>query len=241
MIYRPNLLLNSRVSKTSEEKKIYKSPENEKKTDIGLSKYYSLNNETYDTSNELGLISDLQKEQIKTYGYNVTYIIRTQNMVDKIYGESIGTTFKHSFVIAAKLEDSGNLFEDNPSLLDYGFVNPVNTTIYIPIDILDKEIQKQNIENRRIPLPGDLIYLNIANMLFEIKNVVWNYTKYNKGQNTLYKFVCTLFNMGDEKFDVENKELNKLNDLNKLFDEDVSDNKVFKSEASDWQLNFNEE
>lgn len=237
MIYRPNLLLNSRASKTSEEKNVYKSSE----VDIDGSKYLDLNNETYDSSNELGLLSDLQKEQIKLYGYNITYILRTQKYLDKIYGESIGTVFKYSFKIRAKVEDSGNLFEDNPQLLDYGFINPMTTSIYLPIDVLDKEIGKLSVKNRNTPVPGDLILLDIANLLFEVKNVVWNYSRYNKGQNTLYKLVCTLYNQGDEKFDIEGTDLNKLNDLNKLFDDEVRDNEAFQKEASDWKLDFTEE
>ena len=235
MVYRSNLLMNSRASKTSDEKHVYISKEIEK-----YNKYYTPNSEEY-SSNELNLLKDLQKDLINTTGYVLTYIVRTQNTVDKIYGESIGTTFKHSFKIKGNLEDQGNLFEDNPQLLDYGFVNPMSVNVFLPIDILDKEIQKQSIKDRTVPLPGDLIRIDTANMLFEIKNVVWNYSKWNKGENTLYKLVCTLFNLGDEKFDTTDKELNKLNDFNTLFETETRDNEAFTKEASDWKLDFSGE
>ena len=78
-------------------KNVYKSPLLSSYTKKGLNPYFSFNDENYDTSSEVQLMKDLQYEQIRQHGLNATYIVRTNNTLDDIYGESIGSTFKHSF------------------------------------------------------------------------------------------------------------------------------------------------
>lgn len=66
-------------------KKVYVSKYLDKTPKRGLNPYFSFNNETYDTSNEVNLVKRLQEEQIRMYGYNVTYILRTKNTLDQLY------------------------------------------------------------------------------------------------------------------------------------------------------------
>jgi hypothetical protein len=65
----------------------------------GLNPHFSFNDENYATGNEQQLVKMLQEEQIQIFGFRGTYIVKTSETIDQLYGESIGSTYKYSFPI----------------------------------------------------------------------------------------------------------------------------------------------
>ena len=140
--------------KTKSPKNVYVSPNLSNGLKRGLNPYFSFNNENYDTSAELQLVKDLQQEQIRTHGYNATYILRTNNTLDKIYGESIGSTFEHSFRLEV-LAETPELMMGRDSIMNFGYAMTDTVTITASFDRVREEIRKLGIKGRTVPIVGD--------------------------------------------------------------------------------------
>ena len=126
-------------------KNVYQSSYSSSHVKRGLNKYFSFNNENYDTSSEVQLVKDLQQEQIRMYGYMVTYIVRTNNTLDEIYGESIGSNFTHSFRIEV-MPETPEIMVGRDAIMPYGYAMTDTVTLHISFDRLREEIIKLGIK-----------------------------------------------------------------------------------------------
>lgn len=243
-IYVSKYLKNNAI--TSERKNIYRSKYLDMPKKTGLNEYFSFNDETYDTSNEVELVKKLQQEQIKMYGYMCTYILRTNNTMDDVYGESIGSTFKHSFRIEMIPEDSTAVAGGSDSLMAFGYSMNDTITLYASMDRVKEEIAKLDVEGRTVPKVGDLIYMDIHGKLFEIRFVEDESPTYAKGTWTTYGFICQAFNLGQETFDTDDKDLDFLNHFEETYEYENMDNEKIHEEAKEsihsepntWDLDF---
>lgn len=227
-------------------KNVYKSSLLSSYTKTGLNPYFSFNNETYDTSSEVQLIKELQQEHIRTHGVMVTYIVRTNNTMDEIYGESIGSTFKHSFRIEA-IAETPELMLGRDAIMGYGYSMTDTVNLHISFDRLREEIYKLNIKDRVTPAVGDLIAFDIPGNIMEIRYVEDKLIPYAKGTWTMYNLTCQVFNKGQETFDTGDVEIDFLNEFEKTYEYPHSDNKEYHDEAQEltktepnaWNLDFN--
>ena len=227
-------------------KNVYVSPLLSSYTKRGLNPYFSFNNETYDTSNEVQLVKELQQEHIRTYGCMVTYIVRTNNTLDEIYGESIGSNFKHSFRIEA-MPETPELMIGRDAIMGYGYSMTDTVTLHISFDRLRDEITRLGIKDRTTPVVGDLIAFDIPGNIMEIRYVEDKVLPYVKGTWTMYSLTCQVFNLGQETFDTGNEDIDFLNEFNKTYEYPHADNEVLHDEAKElvqnepnaWNLDFN--
>jgi hypothetical protein len=233
-------------SQTNTPKNMYVSPLLSSYTKKGLNQYFSFNDENYDTSNEVQLVKELQQEQIRMYGYMVTYIVRTNHTLDKIYGESIGSNFEHSFRIEA-MPDTPELMIGRDAIMPYGYAMTDTVTLHISFDRLRDEIKKLGIKDRTVPMAGDLIAFDIPGNIREIRYVEDKNIPYAKGTWTMYTLSCQVFNKGQETFDTGDAEIDFLNEFEKTYEYPHSENEAFveearpdvKNEPNAWNLDFN--
>jgi hypothetical protein len=233
-------------AKKKHPKNVYKSPLLSSYTKKGLNPYFSFNDENYDTSSEVQLVKELQQEQIRTHGYNLTYIVRTNNTLDDIYGESIGSTFKHSFRLEA-LAETPDLMLGRDAIMGYGYSMTDTVTITASLDRVREEIAKLGVRETNVPAVGDLIAFDIPGNIMEIKYIEDKAPAYLKGTWTVYTFYCQVFNVGQETFDTGDAEVDFLNEFNRTYEYPHADNEILHDEAKEvtkkepnvWNLDFN--
>lgn len=226
-------------------KNVYKSPLLSSYTKKGLNPYFSFNDENYDTSSEVQLMKDLQYEQIRQHGLNATYIVRTNNTLDDIYGESIGSTFKHSFRLEV-LAETPDIMLGRDAILGYGYSMTDTVTLTCSFDRVREEIAKLGIKDRTVPVVGDLIAFDIPGNIMEIKYIEDKAPAYVKGTWTVYTFYCQVFNVGQETFDTGDDEVDFLNEFNRTYEYPHADNEILHDEAKEltkkepnvWNLDF---
>lgn len=212
----------------------------------GLNPYFSFNNENYDTSNEQNLVKMLQEEQIQIFGFKGTYIVKTSETVDKIYGESIGSNFKHTFPIEFIPENNPEAVNYNYSVEMYGYSQLDTFTLNVAFDRMNEELDRLNIPDRKFPMIGDLILFDLQGKLFEIKYVEEDYIQFAKGCKTVYKFDCQLFNLGQETFETGDKNIDYLNNFEHTHEYPNVDNDIIRDESKEvtlpepniWDLNL---
>lgn len=211
----------------------------------GLNPYFSFNNENYDTSNEIQLVKELQQEQIRMYGYNVTYILRTNHTLDEMYGESIGSNFSNSFKIEMMPESPElTLGRDAISAFGYSMTDTVN--LHVSFDRIVEEIKALNVEGRSYPLAGDLIVFDITGHIMEIRYVEDKVIPFVKGDWSIYNLTCQVFNLGQETFTTDDPNIDFLNQFNETYEYNNMDNEEIKNESESiissepniWNLNF---
>ena len=215
----------------------------------GLNPYFSFNNENYDTSNEQKLVKMLQEEQIQIFGFKGTYIVKTSETIDKLYGESIGSNYKYSFPIEFMPENNPEAVNHNYGIEMYGYSQLDTISLNVAFDRINEEIQRLGIKDRKFPMIGDLLLFDLQGKLFEIKYVEEDYIQFAKGCKTVYKLDCQLFNLGQETFDTGNKDIDYLNNFEHTHEYPVVDNDHIRDESKDitlpepniWDLNLQQD
>lgn len=215
----------------------------------GLNPYFSFNNENYSTDNEQNLVKMLQEEQIQIFGFRGTYIVKTSETVDQLYGESIGSNYKYSFPIEFMPENNPEAVNHNYAVEMYGYSQLDTFVLNVAFDRMNEEIQRLNIPDRKYPMIGDLILFDLQGKLFEIKYVEDDYIQFAKGCKTVYKLDCQLFNLGQETFDTGDENIDYLNNFEHNHQYPVVDNDHIREESQEitlnepniWDLNLQED
>lgn len=241
--YISKYLKNNKAQKTP--KNIYTSKYLSGTPRTGLNPYFSFNNENYDTSGEINLVKQLQQEQIRMYGYNVTYILRTNNTMDELYGESIGSTFKHSFRIEV-MPETPELMMGRDSIMPYGYAMTDQVVLHVSFDRIIEEIRKLNVEDREYPKAGDLVAWDIPGNIMEVLYVEDKVIPFAKGTWTMYALTCQVFNLNGETFDTGDENIDFLNNFDKVYEYPHADNEHIRKEAENivvnepntWNLDF---
>lgn len=211
----------------------------------GLNPYFSFNNETYNTSNEVQLAKDLQQEHVRMYGVNVTYILRTNHTMDELYGESIGSNFSNSFKIEM-MPESPELMIGRDAIAAFGYAMTDTITFHVPFDRIVEEIRALGVEGRTYPIAGDLIAFDIAGNLMEVRYVEDKTIPFIKGDWTMYALTCQVYNLGQETFTTDDPDIDFLNEFSETYEYENSDNEAVRKEAQGiiqpepnaWNLDF---
>lgn len=227
-------------------KNIYQSSYTDTKIKRGLNQYFSFNNENYDTSSEIQLVKNLQQEQIRMYGYMVTYIVRTNHTLDEIYGESIGSNFSKSFRIEV-MPETPEIMLGRDAIMPYGYSMTDTVTLHVAFDRLREEIIKLGVKDRNVPMAGDLIAFDLPGNIMEVRYVEDKVVPYAKGTWTMYSLFCQVFNKGQETFTTGDENIDFLNEFDKTYVYPHSDNETYhneskaitKTEPNTWNLDFN--
>ena len=116
----------------------------------------------FDHTNEQNLLQDLMVESIQIFGHDVSYLPRTQNAVDNIYGEDPTSSFESAYPIEMYIKNTDG-FEGEGA-----FVGRFGLEIREQITF---SVARRTWDGTRIsvrPLEGDLIWFPMTSKLFEI-------------------------------------------------------------------------
>lgn len=198
---------------------------------MATNKYF--NNSFVGNINEQNLLNDLTIEVIQAHGIDVMYMPRKLISEDKLFGEDASSEFKKAIEIEMYLETP----------LDYGGEGELMSKFQI-------EVRKEltfTVSSKRVdevlgiqrPLEGDLIYIPMFNMMFEITFVEDEPTLYQLGSQYTYKIFTKTFEFSHEKIEtnfedideIHNQFFNDGTDSNGLATDTQSQNTILKQEG----------
>lgn len=220
-----------------------------------MSTNFYFNNFT--NSMEQNLIEDLVIESIKIYGHDVFYCPRKAGNLDEIYGEDPLTEYTTAFSIDMYIRSYDSYEGDGQFLSKFNLEIRDQVTFTVAVRTFFNEVaQYTYVPALTRPLEGDLIYLPMADRLFQIKYVNKTPVFYQMGNIQMYDVVAEMFeysgevlNTGIEAIDNIEKTytLNTLSskvnantfNLDTQSQDVFADNSEFQSEANNF-IDFSE-
>lgn len=158
---------------------------------MALNKYFS--NFTYVP--EQNLLEDLGTEAVGIYGVDVTYIQREHAGTDKLFYEDPLSYFDKPTVLEMYIKNySGYGGIQSDMMSKFGLTMADNLVLSVM-----RERFFATILNLQRPREGDLIWLPMANALFEIKYVEHEDTFYQHGTLQYFDLKCERFTYSNEK------------------------------------------
>lgn len=150
---------------------------------------------------EQHLYEDIVIESLKMYGQDVYYLPREIVNVDTILNEDVQSQFNSAYTIEMYIENVNGFEGDGDLLSKFGVEIRDQATFIISKRRWEQLIGVNNngITSLR-PVEGDLVYLPLANALFEIRFVEHESPFYQLSNLAVYKLQCELFEYSTESF-----------------------------------------
>jgi hypothetical protein len=191
---------------------------------MAINKYFNY----YKTNtNEQTLVEDFFAEAIQIYGQDVYYIVRNIENEDFLFTEDLLSSFDESYLIEMYLENF-DAFEGNDIISKFGFQIQDQMMFSVSVPRFREETKMT------MPNEGDLIYLPIANSLFEIKFVEDEQQFYPTGTLPAFKLQCELFRYDNQDFSTGIPEVDALDEERDLSEGGVdpyADNEDIETES----------
>jgi len=151
---------------------------------------------------EQNLYEDIVIESLKIYGQDVYYLPRTVVNENTILGEDIASSFHNSYKIEMYLENQDGFDGEGDLFTKFGVEIRDEATFIVARKSWKKRISSAN-NNITVlrPKEGDLIYLELANKLWEILHVEHEQPFYQLSNLPTYKLRCQLFEYSGEDID----------------------------------------
>jgi len=151
---------------------------------------------------EQNLYEDIVIESLKIYGQDVYYLPRTVVNENTILGEDIASSFHNSYKIEMYLENQDGFDGEGDLFTKFGVEIRDEATFVVARKSWKKRISSAN-NNITVlrPKEGDLIYLELANKLWEILHVEHEQPFYQLSNLPTYKLRCQLFEYSGEDID----------------------------------------
>ena len=156
----------------------------------------ALNNyfQKYD-NNEANLLEDLVVESIQVFGHEVSYLPRTKNNLDNIFGEDPTSSFESAYPVEVYIKTTDGLEGEG------AFISRVGLEIreQITFSIAQRTWKGLGLSTR--PLEGDLIWFGMAQKMFEILFVEHQAIFYQLGKLPTFDLSCEFFEYSSEDID----------------------------------------
>ena len=151
---------------------------------------------------EQNLYEDIVIESLKIYGQDVYYLPRTVVNENTILGEDVASSFHNSYKIEMYLENQDGFDGEGDLFTKFGVEIRDEATFVVARKSWKKRISSAN-NNITVlrPKEGDLIYLELANKLWEILHVEHEQPFYQLSNLPTYKLRCQLFEYSGEDID----------------------------------------
>ena len=151
---------------------------------------------------EQNLYEDIVIESLKIYGQDVYYLPRTIVNENTILGEDVASSFHNSYKIEMYLENQDGFDGEGDLFTKFGVEIRDEATFIVARKSWKKRISSAN-NNITVlrPKEGDLIYLELANKLWEILHVEHEQPFYQLSNLPTYKLRCQLFEYSGEDID----------------------------------------
>ena len=141
--------------------------------------------------NEKNLLQSLVNECIQIYGIDVKYIQR-QDIIDNITHEEIQTTFANAKTIEGYIENIEGFDGESAMLREWGLENREQ------INIVFSQDRFRHVIGLDRPQEGDLIYIDMMNILFEIKFLDHDAQFYPLGKLPVFRCTCERYALSSE-------------------------------------------
>ena len=192
----------------------------------GLNKFFSYHGETFSNVNEQNMIDSLVREYIQQFGFNVIYLCRTPNNMDKVFGESAGSNFKESFEIEMMMESYEGGFGGRDQVQQFGYYMHDDIELHVSFSRINEEIEKLRQagildRDNSFPQPGDLVYLPLYKCVMEIRFVESKDPNQPLGISIIYKLTCHMYNPNSETFSTGIPDIDIINEFNKIYNEEA--------------------
>lgn len=158
---------------------------------------------------EQRLLNDLTVETIKAMGQDCIYLPREYLSIDEIFGEDPKTRFKNGYILEMYPVETLRFGGSKDVMTKFGISITSRVTLEFAKTRFRDEITKKQPEIER-PREGDLIYMPIPNILFEINYVNDEEPFYQFGILTTYTVTCELFTYSHEEIDTGITELDEV-------------------------------
>jgi hypothetical protein len=145
--------------------------------------------------NEQNLLEDLVVESIQAFGHENTYLPRTQNNVDNIFGEDPTSSFESAYPIEMYIKTTDGFEGEGAFVGRFG----MEIREQITFSIAQRTWKGLGLSSR--PLEGDLIWFGLAKKMFEIQFVEHQAIFYQLGKLPVYDLSCEFFEYSSEDID----------------------------------------
>ena len=147
------------------------------------------------SNNEGNLLEDLVQESIQVFGHEVSYLPRTQNNLDNIFGEASLSSFESAYPVEVYIKTTDG-FEGEGA-----FVGRFGLEIREQITFSMSQRTWKGLGLTTRPLEGDLIWFDTAQKMFEIMFVEHQAIFYQLGRLPVYDLSCEFFEYSSEDID----------------------------------------
>jgi hypothetical protein len=147
------------------------------------------------------LYEDLIIEGLRIYGQDVLYIPREEVSSDEILNEEY-SRFRDAYAIEMYIANTEGFEGEGTLLSKFGLEIRDQATFIVARRRFQQlvEVDVNSLEDER-PREGDLVYLPLANSLFEIKFVEHEKPFYRLSDLPIFELRCELYESGSEQLD----------------------------------------
>ena len=146
-------------------------------------------------NNEANLLEDLVVESIQVFGHEVSYLPRTQNNLDNIFGEASLSSFESAYPVEVYIKTTDGFEGEGAFVGRFG----LEIREQITFSIAQRTWKGLGLTTR--PLEGDLIWFDTAQKMFEIMFVEHQAIFYQLGRLPVYDLSCEFFEYSSEDID----------------------------------------
>jgi hypothetical protein len=161
---------------------------------MGASLYF----DTFESTCEQDLISDLIEEAICIYGHNVYYCPRTVINRDAIFVEPEFEQFDSAHLVEMYIKNADGYEGEGEFLSRFGVEIRHQMTLTIAIKTFDDEVGLWTSQVR--PDEGDMIYIPMLKSLYQVRFVEPHATFYQLGKLQSYDLICELIEYNNQVF-----------------------------------------
>ena len=186
-----------------------------------LNKFFDF---TRNKQKDSDLYQRLVDESIQIKGVECKYILRDQTNIDNILNEDSQASFSKQKSIEIYIENFEG-FDGDDALSKFGLQLNDELTFSVSTNRFNQVFQMQ-------PRVGDLIWLELAERLFEIKWIDDETDFYSLGKNRMFRIRAEIFDYAGEEFNTGIEDVDVFDDLD-FNEESSSNNNVFDQEDED--------
>lgn len=157
---------------------------------------------------EQSMYENIIIESLKIYGQEVWYLPRRWQNNDAILGDDPVSSFDKALPLMMYIENADGFEGEGDLFAKFGVEIRDEATFIVARREWLKESQTETDISFYRPREGDLIYLKLADRIFEISKVEDEAPFYQLSNLPVFKMRCNLFENNDENFETQFEKLN---------------------------------
>lgn len=187
-------------------------------------------------SSEQYLMEDLIIECLKIYGFEVNYLVRTEQNRDDILNEDPLNKYEFSYNLEMYLKNINGFEGEGDLLSKFGVEIRDSATFVVSRRRWEEVVGREgNSALTTRPSEGDLIFFPLTKSYFEIRKVRALDPFYQVGKLYVYEIDCELFQYSSEAIDTGDDAIDTLEDARSL---DISQYEVLLENGDNFKLEF---